>query len=81
MSLKYLQYERFPLVVNISLLYLSDKTNGSPRKRWTGKEGRKNKMKGEVLGKRKMRKKNEYSKRDAWEERSVDKTSNDGSLP
>jgi len=81
MSLKYLQYERFPLVVNVSLLHLSDKTNGSLRKGWTGKEGRKNKMKGEELGKRKMRKKNEYSKRNAWEERSVDKISNDGSLP
>jgi hypothetical protein len=30
--------------------------NGSLRKGWTGTQGRKNKMKGEELGKRKMRK-------------------------
>jgi hypothetical protein len=57
MSLEYLQYERFPLVVNVSLVHLSDKTNGSLRKGWTGKEGKKNKMTGKELSKRKMRKK------------------------
>jgi hypothetical protein len=36
---------------------LSDKTNGSLRKGWRGKEGNKNKMMGEELSKRKMRKK------------------------
>jgi hypothetical protein len=45
------------LVVNVSLVYLSDKTNVSLRKGWTGKEERKNKIAGEELGKRKMRKK------------------------
>jgi hypothetical protein len=55
--LEYLQYERFPLVVNISIVRLREKTNGSLRKGWTGKERRKNKMKGEKLGERKMRKK------------------------
>jgi hypothetical protein len=54
MSLEYLQYGKFPLVVNVSPVHLSDKTNGSLRKGWRGKEGRKNKMKGEELGKRKM---------------------------
>jgi len=45
------------LVVNVSLVHLSDKMNGSLRKGWTGKEERKSKTTGEELGKRKLRKK------------------------
>jgi hypothetical protein len=29
MFLEYLEYERFPLVVNVSIVHLSDKMNGS----------------------------------------------------